>query len=146
MEKVDKDGPIGGHRPDLGKCWIWTAAMNRHGYGVFRVGRPRHAHRVSYEMLIEPIPDGLEIDHICRVRACVNPEHLEPKTHLENMNAPGSLVVGPLSFQGAKTHCPKGHEYTSDNCYIRVGKRDCRACDRERKRKRTTKKARENAF
>ena len=67
-------------------CWVWTGTRQRNGYGSFGVkGRTLRAHRWSYEFYVGPIPAGLQIDHLCRVRNCVNPEHLEPVTHAENM-------------------------------------------------------------
>ena len=69
-------------------CWLWRAALSEHGYGVIRMSTPRRmemAHRVAYEMEVEPIPEGLELDHLCRNPRCVNPFHLEPVTHLVNM-------------------------------------------------------------
>lgn len=85
--KVDKHGPVPAHRPDLGPCWVWTAARHGKGYGMFSVDRKRkvRAHRFAYEMMVGPIPEGLDLDHLCRNRACVNPEHLEPVTRSVNL-------------------------------------------------------------
>lgn len=70
--------------PESG-CWIWTGELNRNGYGrVWRLGRRVMAHRAMYELLVGPIPEGLVLDHLCRVRCCVNPKHLEPVTVREN--------------------------------------------------------------
>ena len=67
------------------ECWIWTSRVDRGDYGYFHYEKKgRRAHRVAYELLVGPIPDGLELDHICNVRRCVNPDHLEPVTHAEN--------------------------------------------------------------
>jgi hypothetical protein len=66
------------------ECWLWTARKNYKGYGMFRLGsRVPYAHRVAYEHYVGPIPEGLQLDHICRVRHCVNPDHLEPVTNAE---------------------------------------------------------------
>jgi hypothetical protein len=76
--KVDKGGP--------GGCWVWTASLNNMGYPRFNAGdREMLAHRFAYEDVVGPIPDGLELDHLCRRPVCVNPAHLEPVTHRENM-------------------------------------------------------------
>lgn len=125
-EKVDKAGPVPEHAPHLGPCWIWTGAMYRKGYGAFmyRKGVVNMAHRWSYEHFVGPIPEGLHIDHLCRVRCCVNPAHLEPVTHFENHQR-GTFATA--------THCRNGHEYTPDNIYIRPSRpthRACRACQR----------------
>ncbi|WBB73252.1 HNH endonuclease signature motif containing protein [Micromonospora sp. WMMD1128] len=109
-------------------CWLWTAGLVD-GYGRFMVTRQanRAAHRVAYEGLIGPIPDGLVLDHLCRVRNCVNPAHLEPVTILENVMR-GETIVAACS---AKTHCPKGHPYAGGNLYISPnGARRCQACAR----------------
>ena len=66
---------------DESGCWLWMASLNRKGYGSFQ---SQAAHRVAYQLLVGPIPDGLHIDHLCRVRNCVNPSHMEPVTPAEN--------------------------------------------------------------
>jgi hypothetical protein len=104
--------------------WLWIAGRHANGYGGIKVnGRYLKAHRVVYELLVGPIPDGLELDHLCRVRFCVNPSHLEPVTHLENVRR------SPIG-NGAKTHCPQGHLYDEANTYRRRGRRECRTCHR----------------
>lgn len=133
--KVDKAGPDGFHSQtgeNLGACWLWTGALNSQngqGYGVaWAVGRLVVAHRCSYEMLTGPIPEGLQIDHLCRVRTCVNPDHLEPVTKREN----GRRGLGGV----LKTHCPAGHEYSPENTFVdHQGHRFCRACKRDRERR-----------
>jgi hypothetical protein len=109
---------------------VWTGGKTIGGYGMFSgnasratIGRDM-AHRWSYEYHVGPIPEGLDIDHLCRNRACVNPEHLEPVTRAENIRRAAQV----------KTHCPSGHEYTEENTYIRPGTihRKCRACAAER--------------
>jgi len=110
-------------------CWLWTGSTSR-GYGSIRLGgadQPRpQVHRVAYELLVGPIPDGMEIDHLCRVRNCVNPDHLEPVTTSENLRR-RIFVHG----NSKKTHCPSGHPYDSENTYVvSNGHRVCRACRR----------------
>jgi hypothetical protein len=116
-------------------CWNWTASTQRDGYGVFETRgtqhRSRHTHRIVYELLVGPIPDGMELDHLCRNRACCNPAHLEPVPHGENC----VRGVGFGGINARKTHCASGHPYDGDNLYIHPdGSRRCRACDRERAR------------
>ncbi len=105
-------------------CWIWVASLDGKGYGKINIGGViTAAHRFSYTHYIGIIPDGLELDHKCRVRSCVNPDHLEPVTHLENVRR-GQVAN--------RTHCPKGHAYDAENTYVYKGKRQCRICVRER--------------
>lgn len=66
-------------------CWLWTAARNRDGYGMFKVDAMRLAHRVAYELLVGPIPAGMDLDHTCHAPACVNPDHLRSTTHRQNL-------------------------------------------------------------
>lgn len=124
--KVDKNGPIPAFAPGLGPCWIWTASLDAHGYGQFYMpGRgPAKAHRFAYEDLVGPIPRGLEPDHLCRVRHCVRPTHLEPVTRRENY----MRGLGPSSHV-KNTHCKRGHEFTLDNTRVLPdGERVCRHC------------------
>lgn len=115
-------------------CWLWTAARSDTGYGSFAFRRDaiRNAHKVAYEMLIGPVPEGLQLDHLCRVRHCVNPAHLEPVTAREN----GRRGTGLQAIHAKKTHCIHGHEFTEENTYWRpdVHGRSCRTCKRERER------------
>lgn len=126
--KVDVGGPR--------ECWFWSAAgsITDNGYG--RVSRPdRHgnwmAHRVAYELVIGRIPDGLTLDHLCRVRHCVNPLHLEPVTSRENV----LRGIGPSAMNSRKTHCIHGHELVGRNVYITPsGDRHCRVCKNRNRR------------
>lgn len=82
---TDKLGPLPDRRPELGNCWVWRGSHNGHGYGLMRHKDGNfYVHRLSYELNIGPIPDGLEIDHLCRNPGCLRPEHLEPVTPQEN--------------------------------------------------------------
>lgn len=131
--KVNKNGPIPVHRPDLGSCWEWVASRGRTGYGRFHYkGRWIAAFQVSYEWVYGPIPEGKELDHLCRNRACVNPHHLEPVTHHENVLRGASIPA----HHAAKTHCPNGHPYDESNTiWTKRGTRTCRICRTEYNRK-----------
>lgn len=113
-------------------CWEWTGAKWARGYGKFTLpGSQKRiaAHRWGYEHFISPIAEGFELDHLCRNTSCVNPEHLEPVTHKVNVQrGHAGLING--ARQRSITHCPKGHEYTPENTYIRPGApgRNCRKC------------------
>jgi HNH endonuclease len=114
-------------------CWLWMGGRNSKGYPYFYDGsRTRRAHRVAYELVCGVIPAGMTLDHLCRVRHCVNPAHLEPVSDRENI-----LRGNGWSGRNArKTHCPQGHEYTPENTRIHTsGGRLCVTCDRARKRK-----------
>jgi hypothetical protein len=109
-------------------CWLWTASTNNFGYGRYKVnGKMIFSHRYSYEHFKGDIPKGLTIDHLCRVRNCVNPAHLEAVTHQENCKR-GNVGKN----QSDKTHCPQGHEYTAENTYIAQNSRKCRECQYSR--------------
>ena len=119
-------------------CWLWTAALSL-GYGKFGVGqRVRSAYRYAYEMLVGAVPNGLELDHRCRVRCCVNPAHLEPVTHAENIrrgDSPAQLVHFNRVERIRPPTCPAGHQFDEKNTRITPkGHRKCRACHRERER------------
>lgn len=126
------------HPVPFSGCWLWTGAIfARQGYGQVRIGtransRLELAHLAMYREMIGPVPDGLELDHTCRVVLCVNPDHLEPVTHAENMRR-SPLMQAHWQRQRDITLCPYGHEYAGDNLRIsKSGRRHCRACDRER--------------
>jgi len=111
-------------------CWLWTGATAGDGYGAFRIGdKLMIAHRVVYEMLIGKIPEGLQIDHLCRIKKCVNPNHLEAITQQENLLR-GDTLAAKKSKQ---THCIHGHEFTKENTYRRPTTltRSCKTCKRE---------------
>lgn len=111
-------------------CWYWDGAYNAKGYGRAwseRLSDTTAAHRMVYEELIEVIPPGLQLDHLCRIRSCVNPYHLRIMTGRENLLAPGSKALAALNV--AKTHCPAGHQYDPANTYLTAqGQRQCKAC------------------
>ena|ERR1017187_9891063 len=112
------------------QCWIWPFAASKAGYGQKRIGgKATYTHRVAYETLVGPIPDGLVIDHLCRVTRCYNPSHLQPVTRQENARRGkwGALT----------THCPQGHPYDEENTYVDPdGARRCRTCHRAEARRR----------
>jgi hypothetical protein len=123
--KIDKGGPVPSYAPQLGGCWLWTAARV-HGYGIiFWNGRNQPVHRIVYELLVNVIPEGLTLDHLCRVRHCCRPEHLEPVTHQENILRGQS----PIAHQVRQTHCKRGHPFDEVNTIQRAnGQRGCRIC------------------
>lgn len=101
-------------------CWIWKASRDRFGYGLFD---NRVAHRFGYELIKGKIPKGLELDHLCRNRSCVNPDHLEPVTHIVNIQRGNSGLKDRI-----KTHCPHNHEYNKKNTVHTKRGRACRTC------------------
>lgn len=110
-------------------CWLWTGAVTHDGYGTFG---SRVAHRQIYAALVSDVPAELQLDHRCRTRICVNPDHLEPVTARENVRRGLNGVL--------TTHCPRGHAYTDENTYVYVNKRGirrrcCRACNAQAKAK-----------
>lgn len=125
-----------------GECWPWRSTITHEGYGVFALtGGQAKAHRMVYELVFGPIPDGMTIDHVCHTndptcllkhecphRRCCNPTHLEPVPPEENVRRGHRALV---------THCPQGHPYSGDNLYLPPsGGRTCRACHRETERRR----------
>lgn len=141
--KVDKNGPIPEHRPELGPCWLWTDAPGKHGYAQVRIGGRDGkfvlVHRWAYENVVGPIPEGRQLDHICHTdfsrclggdtclhRRCVNPAHLEPATARIN-----TLRARTVSAANAvKTHCKHGHAFDEANTRWYRGNRYCRECGR----------------
>ena len=115
------------------ECWPWSGRRGSRGYGRFtttsrtRKSQVFAAHRLVYAALKGPIPDGMQLDHLCRNRMCVNPSHLEPVTARENTRR-GISVPGVNS---RKTHCIRGHSFSEANTRLRAnGSRQCRTCDR----------------
>ena len=120
-----------------GACWLWTGASS-HGYGNFFIAKGEgkykqvQAHRWSYAELVGPIPEGLVIDHLCRVKKCVNPRHLQPVSQQVN------VLRGDVARALRENRCINGHEYTPENTRINTaGARQCRTCDRARPDRRT---------
>lgn len=119
--KVDRRG--------LDECWPWLGHINGDGYGRINADWTRdeetYGHRATYVLTVGPIPDGLQLDHLCRNRACCNPTHLEPVAPGENQRR------GLRNQNTAKTHCKRGHEFTPDNTMVtQAGHRRCRECAR----------------
>jgi hypothetical protein len=106
-------------------CWLWQASLTNNGYGRVRVDKCEwKAHRYSFAVHRGPIPEGLDLDHLCRVRNCVNPDHLEPVTRAENLRR-GHFP------NSAKVECPQGHPYSGENLRMNSkGRRECVTCAR----------------
>lgn len=131
--KVDRSG-------GLFACWEWTASIRHSGYGCLGVdGKTVYAHRWAWEAANGPIPPGLDIDHLCRNRACVNPTHLEPVTRQENIRR----GVGYSALNARRTHCPSGHPYSAANTLLERTRsglaRRCRTCGIGRRRRRNAR-------
>jgi hypothetical protein len=114
---IDKSGPT--------SCWLWTGYVNPGGYGmVSGLNRTTYAHRLAYERWRGPLVSGMVVDHVCRIRHCTNPAHLEAVTNRENI----LRGVGATAVNARKTHCKRGHEFTPENTHVYQGMRRCRAC------------------
>ena len=116
---------------DANGCWIWQGPQTNNGYGMAssgKGGRTTTAHRRAYTAAHGEIAPGMQIDHLCRVRLCCNPDHLESVTPTEN-------VQRALAATGRDTHCKRGHEFTPENTMVyKTGSRHCRQCTHERVR------------
>lgn len=139
--------------PGWGGCWIYTGRTSNNGYGMLKSnGITKMAHRIVYEDRVGPIPNGLQLDHLCHSthpscpggrgcwhRRCINPAHLEPVTGAEN----NSRSLSPTAVNARKQYCIRGHEFTSENTRLRTSRRPgravertCRACQRDWRRRR----------
>lgn len=110
---------------DRTECWVWPGTIGNHGYGVVC---GQLVHRMVFELLVGPIPEGLQLDHLCRNRPCANPHHLEAVTRREN------ILRGECfsAVNAKKTHCANGHEYNAINTYqSKNNQRKCKICHRE---------------
>jgi len=124
-------------------CWLWSGSLNKHGYGQLYAGMvdghrvpPLLAHRLSYQINTGTIPEGLDLDHLCRVRRCVNPSHLEPVTRRDNL----LRGEGFSAINTKKDHCPRNHPYDESNTSItKNGWRRCKTCHRDDERERAAK-------
>ncbi len=118
-------------------CWLWIGSIDRCGYGKINSGRETLAHRLAYTQWVGPIPKRKEIDHICRVRNCINPKHLKAVTHRQNVFR-GDYKSNHRN--GRKTHCMRGHPLSGENLLIRKAYeksvRQCRICDEWRAKRR----------
>jgi hypothetical protein len=139
MERIwERTEPI----PECG-CYIWMGALGSSGYGQISVeGKRLQVHNVTYEQLVGPIPDGMQLDHLCRVRSCWRPDHLELVTPRENT----LRGIGPSAVNARRTHCINGHAFTEDNTYYYRGRRQhdrrfCRQCNAARRNKREQREA-----
>lgn len=137
--KVNKNGPVPSYRPELGACWLWTGCISQDqpkckgGYGRFWISVPDStkykqvmAHRYAYELENGTIPEGKEPDHLCRVRSCIRPSHLEPVTRQENI----LRGYNPQAINARKKTCSNGHPLSGNNMRMEGNSRRCRKCAR----------------
>jgi hypothetical protein len=124
-------------------CWEWADTKVKNGYAQFILTKRQkvYAHRFSYERFVSAIPHGMQIDHICRNRGCINPGHMRVLTNRENV----IIGIGPTALNAQKTHCKRGHELSGHNLRLLGGpsrggyvSRDCRQCRRDREKERAT--------
>jgi hypothetical protein len=123
---------------DTSRCWTWEAHKTRGGYGQFGIysGQMVSSHRLAYELEVGVIPDGLDLDHLCRNRSCVNPNHLEPVSEKEN----ALRGIGPTAVNARKTHCPRGHHYDGYEVEASgASRRFCTVCRKAALRERTAR-------
>lgn len=132
-------GSAPAERPGLGPCHLWTGRRTSTGYGSFSIRKEQFlAHRWIYAQTVGAVPDGLVLDHLCRVRHCINPQHLEPVTNEENLRRGAGYGLQ----NGMRSTCINGHEYTPDNTYTAPdGGIRCRKCQRNSDRGRSRRKA-----
>lgn len=134
--RVRFDGPNTLRKGAPGRCWIWTGPTNGVGYGRISLNKKlQYPHRIAYALYVGEIPDGLQVDHRCRTRDCLNPSHLEAVTASENVRRSTGPDVTRVR-QANVTHCPEGHAYDAANTHIDSGSRRCRKCARDRARER----------
>lgn len=125
-------------------CWLWMGSRKGPGYGTFCFENvTRLAHRVSYELFVGPIPEGLQVDHLCNTPPCVRPDHLEVCSGRQNvLRSPAA----PSAINARKTHCNNGHEFTPENTYVtKNGSRQCKRCTADRMKRAYWRQKQESA-